>query len=94
MASRPGRDDVIECHAVKADSPFIALRLMEAYESILRAFDVKGYVFTMSKDNPDFLSLVMRLPETVKYSESDHHVYGMRMLSDERWKQSPGTYSH
>jgi len=94
MASRAGREDAIECNAIKAESSFIALRLMEAYESILQAFDVKGYIFTMRKDAPDFLQAVLRLPDTVRYEETAEHVFGMRMLHHGRRQRSTPSDTH
>ena len=94
MSSRPGREDAIECHAIKADSSIIALRLMEAYESILDVFDVKGYIFSVSKDAPEFMDVVLKLPETVQYGESADYIFAMRMLTHERRQQSPSSLTH
>lgn len=94
MASRPGRDDAIECHAIKADSSLIALRLMEAYESILAAFDVKGYIFSMDKEAPGFLETVLKLPDTVQYGETDNYIFAMRMLSHGRRQQPSPSDTH
>ena len=94
MASRPDREDNIECNAIKADSSMIALRLMEAYESILQTFDVKGYIFSVRKDEPDFLGVVLKLPDTTQYGESDVHIFAMRMLNHDRRQRSPSPYSH
>jgi hypothetical protein len=84
MATRPNRDDVVECHAVKADSAFIALRLMECYERILRVFDIKGYCFSMSKENRYFMDIALRLPETRQYGESETSIYGLRRIDNVR----------
>jgi hypothetical protein len=94
MSSRPDREDAIECNAIKADSSMIALRLMEAYESILLAFDVRGYCFSMDKDDPGFVGVVMRLPDTVKYGETADQVFGMRMLPHGRFTQTTSTHTH
>jgi hypothetical protein len=94
MASRPGRHDAIECHAIKADSSFVALRLMEAYEAILAAFEIKGYCFSMDKEAPGFLETVLRLPGTVQYGETADHVYAMRTLTHGRSIQSPSPNTH
>jgi hypothetical protein len=82
MASRPGRRDQIECHAIKANTSFVALRLMEAYESILRAFEIPGYCFTVEKEERVFWAAIERLPETRQYGESETHIHGLRMLNN------------
>lgn len=93
MSSSMKREDVIECTGIKADSPIITLRLMEAYESVLSTFDVKGYIFTIAKDDDWFIDEVLRLPDTEQYGEAANHIFVKRIIHG-RQRLSPTPNSH
>lgn len=72
------RKDAVVVGRVVAPSPFVLLRLVEAYENVLFLAGVTYYLIPIPEERQDFVDMIQRGLSIEPWAEHDKHVWFKR----------------
>ena len=72
-------DEAIIAGPIKANTSFIALRLVEAYENVMKFLGIAGYMFSVGKSDLRWLRIVRKFQVT-EFQEDENLIWFRRRL--------------